>query len=205
MTTCTPLYNIPVVEGTDPPCDIGNTLCAIAQAAEVQLDALDSLEARTAATIPLLKVAMTIAQPTVSTASDSTIALNFDTVLVDTDNMFDSSFPDVITFNHPGIWLMTANLWSTTTGAGGVNDGQGVSIVLSQGTLALGWPGGVNPVSANVTIVSPNTMYINAAGVFPILAAGVTAFVQGNFTVSGTDGIHPFYADASFAWLGDLS
>lgn len=203
MTTCTPIYLIPVVEGSDDPCDIGDTICDIAEVVEEQLDRLDALVARTAATIPMFKGAMTVTQTFTASSPDTSVPANLDTVYVDTNAMFDSGFPDTITFNTPGTWLMTSNIWSDTSGAGGVVITQIAPIVLSVQPVT-GW-GSTTATSHQAATVSGLDIYSNASVVFPVYNAGTTCFVQMSVFPNGTETLNVFYVDIALAWLGDLS
>lgn len=200
MTTCTPTYRIPVVEGSDRPCDIGDTICDIALVVEQNLDRLDSLVSRTSTTVPMLKVAATVPIVNIADGTSHTGPLLFDTVIVDTDNMFNSGFPDTITWNTPGVWLMSTNIWTHSTGAGGVQLSASSSIVAPASLPGFGT---TTAVSAVQLFPSPLDIYSNASVTFPILAAG-SGFVQASFFPNGTDTVTMFYADASFVWLGDV-
>lgn len=202
MTTCTPIYDLPVVEGTDNPCDIGDTICAIAERVETQLDRLDALVDRTATTVPMLKVASTISQTFSSSSPFTTFAVNWDTVLVDTDDMFNSGFPSTITFNRTGIWLISCNIMTHSTGAGGLQLSHTISVVSPIPPIP-GW-GSLTAVSANQNFPSPLDIYSNSSATFPLIGTG-DGFVQVSFFPNGTDTITMFYADASLAWLGDLT
>lgn len=199
MATCTSIYGIPVVIGSDSPCDIDDTICSIAGVVEEQLDRLDSLVARTAATVPMLKVAATIPQTFVTGIADTSIPLNFDTVLVDNDNMFDSGRPSTITWNRTGIWLISANIMTHSTGAGGLQLSQTINV-------AVPVPSGSaqTAVTANQNFPSPLDIYSNASAPYPVLATG-DGFAQVSFFPNGTDMITMFYADVALAWLGDLA
>lgn len=200
MATCTPIYQIPVVEGTDRPCDVGLAICAIATEVEVELDRLDTLIGRTADTVPMLKVANTIGQTFATGGGDTSIPLNFDTVIVDTDGMFNSGFPSTITWNTPGIWLINANVWTHSTGAGGLQLSQSIAVIAPVGLTGFG---STTALSAGQNFPSPFDIYSNGSVTFPILTAG-SGFVQVSFSPNGTDTVTFFYADASFVWLADL-
>lgn len=200
MTTCTQTYQIPVIEGGDRPCDVGSTICDIALVVEENLDRLDGLVRRTSTTVPMLKVAATIPILNISDGTSHTAPILFDTVVVDTDNMFNSGFPDTITWNTPGIWLMSTNIWTHSTGAGGLQLSASSSIVAP---AALSGFGTTTAVTALQSFQSPLDIYSNASVTFPILAAG-SGFVQASFFPNGTDTVTMFYADASFVWLGDV-
>jgi hypothetical protein len=201
MTTCTPIYGIPIIEGSDRPCDAGTTICDIATVVETELDRFDELQSRTGTTVPLLKLASTIGQTFTTSSTDTSIPVVFDTVMVDTDNMFNSGFPSDITFNTPGIWLVNANVWTHSTGAGGLQLSSTINVVIPPGLSGFVT---TTALSATQTFPSPLDIYNNGSVTFPVLAA-TTGFVQISFFPNGTDTITEFYADASFAWLGDVS
>ena len=104
MTTCTPIYQLPIVEGTDRPCDISDTSCAFAEAVEAQLDLLDAAVARTQGTTPfsMISIAGDIAVP--STTLIYTV--QFDTTLVDTNNMVD------LASDNTSIYIRTAGVYT---------------------------------------------------------------------------------------------
>lgn len=104
MTTCTPIYQLPIVEGTDRPCDISDTSCAFAEAAEAQLDLLDQAVARTQGTTPfsMISIAGDIAVP--STTLEYPV--QFDTTLVDTNNMVD------LALDNTSIYVRTAGVYT---------------------------------------------------------------------------------------------
>lgn len=200
MATCTPIYGIPVVEGSDRPCDVGSAICNIATEVEVELDRLEDLQDRTADTVPMLKVVATIPIVNVADGTSHTFPLNFDTVVVDTDNMFNSGFPSDITFNRAGVWLMNCNIWTHSTGAGGLQLSAGISIIVPPGLTGFG---SSTAQSSTQSFPSPLDIYSNGSVTFPVLAPTV-GFVQVSFFPNGTDTVTQFYADASFAWLGDV-
>lgn len=86
MATCTPIYGLPYAEGSDPPCDINETLCEFAEAVEVQLDLLDAVVDRVADTVPMVQVKLTAPLTTVS-GGNTTITVPFDSISVDTASM----------------------------------------------------------------------------------------------------------------------
>lgn len=104
MTTCTPIYRLPVVEGTDNPCNYGDTSCAFAGAVEAQLDVLDGAVARTQGTIPfsMMSIAGDIAVP----STTLTYTVQFDTTLVDTNNMID------LALDNTSIYIRTAGVYT---------------------------------------------------------------------------------------------
>lgn len=115
MATCTPIYQLPVPTGDDRPCDIDDWSCAFAEAVETQLDALDAVVNRTTTTIPMAQVVMT--EPLSFTEQVGSVTnFVFDTVLADTDNMFDAAEPDRILVNTAGLYSLTARVYGDAVG-----------------------------------------------------------------------------------------
>lgn len=110
MPTCTPLYGLPYAEGSDAPCDIGETLCAFADAVETQLDLLDAVVDRVADTVPMVQVKLTTPLTTVSTGNTN-ITVPFDTVSFDTADMVAlADNPYRITLPRQGRYLVSFQL-----------------------------------------------------------------------------------------------
>jgi len=119
MTTCTPIYQIPVVEGADDPCDIGDTLCAIAEATEVQLNLLDAVVARTDTTIPMVWVRTTTPFSIIETSGSEETPAPFDTVVVNTDNMVNlTADTNTVVINTSGLYAVWMYMEGTATAAG---------------------------------------------------------------------------------------
>jgi hypothetical protein len=106
MVTCTPQYGLPIVEGTDRPCDYDDTSCAFAEAVEAELDALDAVVARTATTIPVGWVRAS-APFTVTQNTTTNVFANppFDTVMMDTGNMVDLDSFNGVTVRQAGLYI----------------------------------------------------------------------------------------------------
>jgi hypothetical protein len=113
MTTCT-VNGIPIVEGSDNPCDIDDYTCAFAAAVEAQLTSLDAIVTRTATTVPVAWMRRTT--DWVTAVGDSTnIHPDFDTVVSDTDNMVDLNTTSTgFTVNTPGIYTFWYSLRGVT-------------------------------------------------------------------------------------------
>lgn len=205
MTTCTPLFGLPVVEGSDRPCDIDQWSCDFASAVESQLDTLDGIVQRTATTVPMAKVISTV--PVTfgnETTSGSTPNLSFDTVAVDTDNMFNSSFPEQIFFPTKGMYGMHLNVWATTTG-GANQDAFGGSIKLFPG-LSGSFSTSLN-VAFNGTNFNATTgaIYLSLLGEWPVTVDG-SYIVAGTFLfIQSTDTLTITRAEMGAFWMGDLS
>jgi hypothetical protein len=116
MTTCTPVYRLPIIEGTDRSCDQSDTWCAFAGALETELDRLDAVVARTATALPFAKVSLGVPQTFNATTSGSRIA--FDTILDDSDNMVDlTANPGEIRAQRAGVYAVRCYIELGTTGS----------------------------------------------------------------------------------------
>lgn len=111
MPTCTPIYGLPYILGSDAPCDQSETWCGFAAAVEAELDRLDLIVARTNTVIPMAKVSISEPQALSST-------LNFDTVEEDTDDMVNlSESPRFIFAQRTGIYRVRFYTEVGTTGS----------------------------------------------------------------------------------------
>jgi hypothetical protein len=201
MATCTTVYGLAVVECSDRPCDVNDTLCEFANGVEEQLDALDAVVERTATTVPMVKLAMTVPR-VITTNNDDAVVIHFDTVLVDTDNMFDSSASDdFIVFNTAGVYNFSYNFRATTTG-GGNQTAVGGAVFLDLPPTGFGTS--TRPTQDNRQNQTGQPMYQSGVGLFPA-AAGAKAFLQLLLSVQGADTISFNYIDLTVNWLGDLS
>lgn len=120
MTTCTPIYQLPVVEGTDRPCDFDDFSCDFTAAVETQLDSLDAIVRRTVTTVPMAWVSSSTPQTKTFAAADPSVT--FDAVIVDTDNMVDLTTSNGITIKTPGmyyIWTYVHGTMTTMAGPSG--------------------------------------------------------------------------------------
>ena len=120
MATCTPIYRLPVIEGTDDPCDQSDTWCAFATAVEAELDRLDAVVDRTVDTIPMAQVRLTIPRLQAPNPGGGTPQfVPFDTIDVDTADMVDlTADPFTITLPRFGLYRVHLYVEGTTAGAG---------------------------------------------------------------------------------------
>lgn len=126
MPTCTPVYGLTYAIGSDRPCDIGATLCTFADEVEVELDRLDAIVDRTADSVPMAQVRMTLT--TAYPVGTSTVG--FDTVDVDTAGMVDlTDDPYTILLPYGGRYLIYANAIGNTIGVGN-------TVILTAATLS---------------------------------------------------------------------
>lgn len=191
MTTCTP-SGLPIISGSDRPCDIGNTLCSFANAAELRLDAVDSLVDRTATTVPMVKVASTI--PVVLTNASANFDVSFDTVEVDTDNMFNGNVDaESIVFPHAGFYLFQSNIWATSTGAGANVTALNPNITLPTFNFGIG-----------NQFVTGLGLFVSGIGMYPVSTSD-TAFLRIGVLVQSTDTITITRMEMMAIWLGDLA
>lgn len=104
MVATTPIYALPYMEGTDPPCfgadcdHLESVFCDFMTLVEAQLNENDNVIGRTATAIPMCQVANTTSQPYYDAVDG--IVLTFDTVVFDTDNM--ATLPTGITPRRNG-------------------------------------------------------------------------------------------------------
>lgn len=194
--TCTPLYGLPYATGSSRPCDIDQTLCDFSVATQAQLDRVSGIVNRTATTIPMAKVAMTIPQPFV--ASSPTVNFVFDTVLVDTDNMFDSSFPDQVTINTPGIYGAYSLIYLTSVTSTGPNQSGTTMRVDVSGFFG-------NFILDNLIFPSGTPVFQAASGTFGITSPGTAIVMNYSPFVQSTDTVTVQRAEMGLFWLGDLS
>jgi len=199
MATCTPIYGLAVVECSDRPCDIDGTMCQFAQDVEVELDRLDAIVARTVTTIPQAVVAST-ESVTYTVVSSGIFATTFDTVLADTDDMFDATVPQQILINTPGVYSLSANIWGTTTGAGGNSAGITLWFRTQTGTSS------ATTVWSENRVFTANGLnfYLDSNGVIPFLAGDVFILSESVFFVV-PDTFTVNRIQLSVTWLGDLS
>lgn len=126
MSTCTPIYGLPYIVGTDAPCNQDDTWCAFTAAVETQLDRFDTIVDRTADTIPQFQVS-TSAGYTFPTTSRN---VGFDTVNADTDNIVDLvGDPFSFSITRVGRWFLYFNV--STTGNTAIQGNIPVSVVNS--------------------------------------------------------------------------
>lgn len=116
MPTCTPIYRLPYPIGADPLCEVDTTFCAFATAVETELDRLDAVVDRVADSVPMAQVRQTVTR---TYAANTTSAVLFDTVDVDTADMVDlSANPFVIQLPRFGRYHVYGQVFGTSVGAG---------------------------------------------------------------------------------------
>lgn len=116
MTTCTPIYQLAIVEGTERPCDVAAPMCALAQSVEEQLTRLDGIIGRTYTAIPMAKVAISAPQTIQTSALAADIAIKFDTVLEDSDSMVNLSQSDIfVTLRKTGLFIVRCYIEAATS------------------------------------------------------------------------------------------
>lgn len=119
MPATTPIYGLPYMVGTDPPCfgpgagcdNLESVFCDFARIVEAELDTSDAIIGRTATTIPMARVTY-VAQPgdvnTIFPGLFNFQASPFDTVAFDTDDMV--QLPNIVPRRN-GIYRIDANMF----------------------------------------------------------------------------------------------
>lgn len=156
MATCTPIYGLAQVECSDRPCDVNDTLCQFANDVEAQLDALDAVVNRTATTVPM--VILERNDPFTIVVGSNPSLPEFQSVLVDTDNMADlTTLSRGITIQTPGIYYTWIYLRGTATIAGSFPE---VAVTILPGVL--GQPFQSSFFNAELNLIGPTAGWIMA-------------------------------------------
>lgn len=202
MVTCSPVYGLETIEGTDRPCDFADTQCAEVQTLREQIALLDGINNRTAITIPIVKIAMTIpaeagtdAQLT-STSTNLLIRPIFDTVMADTDNMFTSDLPDQVTINTPGMYGVFMFLQIASTAGSGSEGRMTTRVDIAPLTRI---------AQNNLTFAPGGVFYLASSGAWPVPTAGTVLAPGIQFSINGVDTVLPLYIEFGAFWLGDLA
>lgn len=96
MVAFTPIYGLPYMEGSDPPCfgpgtgcdNLESVFCDFMRIVETQLDENDLITGRTGTAIPMCQIQVTEGDTPIDMDANPT---PYDTVVFDTDNMADFS------------------------------------------------------------------------------------------------------------------
>lgn len=192
--TCTLIYGLPYPTGASAPCNIGTTQCAFDDAVQQEIDRLSTVVDRTFTTIPMVKVALTV--PTVFNTDSPSQAFVFDTVLVDTDNMFTSSFPDQVTVNTPGLYGSFAMIYSTSTTSATTLTGSTIRVDIA-GLLG-------NFSLEQLTYPSGTPVYQSGSGTWPVSTSGTIVNMTYSPFIQSTDIVIVQRAEMGLFWLGDL-
>lgn len=200
MCTCTPIYGLATVEGTDAPCDVEECLCQFANDVEAELDRLDGVVDRTATSRPMVQLAATV--PVALASFPPTYNINFDTVGTDTDNMFSGDLPEIVTVNTAGIYVLTAYTWATVTGPGGTDSASNTLLmryvpVGTSGTSTFWIDSRTMTAAAGNTFLSMSAIYPFNAGDQVFLSQGGGVATAGTITFQETQ--------FSLTWVGDLA
>lgn len=193
MATCTPVYGLPYAEGDDPPCDIGETLCAFADAVEAELDRLDAVVERTVDTVPIVQLRLT-APFTFTTTTNTTVTIPFDTIDVDTAEMADLTLsPYQITLPRGGRYLTAFQVEIAA-----ITSGDTVIASFSPGAYDQYISDGSTPVYLNgggELRYAPTGSGVPVDTTSPIVSFTLSV-LSGTFTVNAVT--------VSMAWIGDL-
>lgn len=118
MVACTTDFDLPYQEGTDRPCDLPEIWCRFADLVEAQLLVVENIVNRTAVGVPFAKVTKTstTTYPIPALPGTDMFAVQFDSVVVDNDNMVDlSSDPLHVFVKRPGIYQVDAVIVASTS------------------------------------------------------------------------------------------
>lgn len=108
MPVLTPGHQLPTVIGSDRPCDVTDTLCALRARINVLLNSYDNTINRTVTAVPAAMMWRAIGDGTVGVSPD--IVLPFTRVGIDTDNMINlAADARKITIQRPGFYMLAAN------------------------------------------------------------------------------------------------
>lgn len=202
MATCSPVYGLETIEGTDRPCDFADTQCAEVTTLREQIALLTGINNRTATTIPIVKIAMTIpaeagtdAQLT-NTSTNLLIRPIFDTVMADTDNMFTSDLPDQVTINTPGMYGVFMFLQIASTAGSGSEGRMTTRVDIAPLTRI---------AQNNLTFAPGGVFYLASSGAWPVPTAGTVLAPGIQFSINGVDTVLPLYIEFGAFWLGDLA
>lgn len=202
MPTCTPVYGLEMVTASDAPCDFDITQCEEVDSLREQIALLQDINNRTAVTTPMVKIGMTIpaeagTDSQLTNASSGTlIRPNFDTVFVDTDDMFTTDFPQQVVVNTPGMYGLFLSMdIASTAGSGQPGAMTGRVDISPLTTIAMD----------NVSFLPGGTFYLGFSGSYPITAAGTILLPGIDFLINGVDTVLPLHIEFGAFWLGDLS
>lgn len=202
MPTCTPIYGLEMITGDDAPCDFDVSQCREIASLRTQISALEDIQNRTATTIPIVKIGMTIPAEAgtdsalTSTSSVTLIRPVFDTVFVDTDNMFTTDQPQQITINTPGMYGLFMSMDIASTAGSGQPGAMTGRVDISPLTLI---------AQDNVSFLPGGVFYLGFGGSYPITAAGTVLLPGIQFIINGVDTVLPLNIEFGAFWLGDLA
>ena len=203
MTTCTP-GGLPVVEGSDRPCDIDDWSCDFAAAVESRLDTLDSVVNRTFTTIPAAWLHLEGDEQfvlTVDVAEDRSVT--FTNVIMDTDNLV-SLDENASGFNigRDGlyyVWFAVFGIFTSGSGTMTVRYRMRADQV-----SPVTFETATHPFHGSPSLVPGETMAGTAGSVVRLRAGDVITLEADS--VSGTSGndMTMFEVDFGIVWVGDV-
>jgi hypothetical protein len=208
MATCTPVYGLAMVEGADRPCDFDEIQCAEIESVRDQIALIDDINTRTAVTTPMVKVGMTIpavagSDEQLTSSTSGIIRITFDSVFVDTDNMFSSDNPQQIVVNTPGMYglFMSMDIAST---AGSAQPGAMTGRVDLNPPAALLLPNSL-AIMDNLSFFPGGVFYLGFAGGYPVSIPGSLLLPGMSFIINGVDTVLPIRIEFGAFWMGDLA
>jgi hypothetical protein len=202
VSTCTRVYQLPLPEGTDRPCDYSEISCGFATGVETQLDLLDGVVLRTATTIPMAWVRTTTPYVVAQNATQSAVVtVPFDTVVVDTDQMSDlAQFSSGVTTTRDGLYLVWVYFRAVATVAAAPNINHTLRLFVEP-ALA------VNNAyfqSLDTTSVTINQVVRRAQATVMPIPAGTQVGLRWDASGAPTDAFTLPETDLALTWVGDL-
>lgn len=208
MVTRTSPDCLPYFDSTDPICvNTGSTCepstvwCDFAAAVDVKLDELDAVVDRTATTVPMAWVELTA--PIARVVGDPELAVPFDSVRADTDDMVDlSANSSGFTFNTPGLYVVFAYFRGVAVAAPGNSlDASAIIRYLPRSTAYGAFTPGDMEFSAQVVNAQRAAASANVTNAF---TAGMSLSMS--MFGGGVVGDAMVYSKIGLgaAWVGDL-
>lgn len=120
MTTCTPIFGLPVIEGSDDPCDLDDWSCDFVTALDGLLDSWDDVIAHTFSGVPSARLEASSEPPTTTTVQvDAFNRIVFTEVNFDTDSMANLADPSAVLIpRRDGYYWVEARASSNVVGQG---------------------------------------------------------------------------------------
>lgn len=195
MATCTPIYGLPYITGSDRPCDQAATWCDFALAVETEFDGLDAIVDRAVDTTPFAWVRSTVPQTVLAAGTDT---ISYDSVLFDTDNMVSlTADSTLVTINRTGLWDVTFSATVATSGvANNVGGAQFSATTSSDGWVDNGVTTPYYPSFSALLRVD------SVAGISGDLV--VPASIRITITLNNGANVNVTTADLTVAWRADL-
>lgn len=201
---CLPYYTAsdPLCLNTGTVCDEHTVWCDFAELVEAQLTAFDEVVDRAATSVPMAWIETTT--PFTFSPGGSSLAVPFDTVRVDTDNMADlDANASALTVTRSGLYQLTAYGTATWDRVGAGTGAARMTVFILPFLLNMGQATASNYSSNRATYLDLETVSPALQVVVPMMA-GQQAIA--NISGSGVSTDVATYSKAMMAltWVGDL-